>query len=97
MHTRRVGPVAAARTVNETQLRDAILGILRGHAGNAVRLDECCRTVRLVEDLGIGPVRLVDLLVAVESEFGIEITDEEVDWMHTIGDVIRLVETKHAA
>lgn len=83
--------------MNEPELRNTILGILQGHAGSGMALDESSGATRLVEDLGIGPIRLVDFLVAVETEFGIDITDEEVDWMHTIGDVIRLVGNKHAA
>lgn len=43
---------------------------------------------RLMEDLGADSLDKVELIMAIEAEFEIEISDEEADGMHTIHDVV---------
>lgn len=46
---------------------------------------------KIAEDLGADSLDLVDLLMSVEDEFGVEIPDEEVENLHTIGDVVEYI------
>lgn len=48
---------------------------------------------RLVE-YGMDSVRAVDLLVALEDRFGIEISDAEAAGMKTVADIVRCIEAK---
>src|ERR1051326_6664234 len=48
---------------------------------------------RFVEDLGFDSLDSVELLLAFEEEFGIEIPDEEAPRLRTVGDAIRYLET----
>ncbi len=49
---------------------------------------------KIAEDLGADSLDLVDLLMSVEDEFSVEIPDEEVENLHTIGDVVEYI-SKH--
>lgn len=47
-----------------------------------------------VEDLGFDSMDGVELIFAVEDEFGIEISDEIIDNMNTVGDFINLLKDR---
>jgi len=42
-----------------------------------------------VDDLGLDSLDVVDLVMAFEEEFCIEISDEDAEKMKTVGDVIK--------
>ena len=46
---------------------------------------------RLIDDLGFDSLDAVQLTIAVESEFNIEINDEQMRELLTVGDVVNLV------
>ena len=46
---------------------------------------------KIAEQLGADSLDLVDLLMSIEDEFGVEIPDEEVENLHTIGDVVNYI------
>lgn len=47
-----------------------------------------------VEDLGADSLDTVELVMAFEEEFGIEIPDEEAEKLQTVGDAIRYIEER---
>jgi len=49
-----------------------------------------------VEDLGADSLDLVELIMAMEEEFGMEIADEEAEKLRTVQDVINFVSTRAA-
>ena len=46
------------------------------------------------EDLDADSLDIVELVMAIEEEFNLEISDEEVESIRTVGDVVRYLETK---
>ena len=46
----------------------------------------------LVDDLGADSLDVVDLVMAIEDEFGVEIPDREALGIETVGDTIKLIE-----
>jgi len=44
-----------------------------------------------LQDLGADSLDMVDIIMKVEEEFGIEINDEEAEKMHNVQDVINYV------
>lgn len=54
---------------------------------DAVTLDSV-----LLEDLGADSLDLVDLVMTFEDEFDMEIPDEELENIKTVGDIVRFIE-----
>lgn len=46
----------------------------------------------IVDDLEADSLDVVDLIMTLEDEFGIEVPDEQVENFKTVGDVVRFVE-----
>jgi acyl carrier protein len=49
-----------------------------------------------VDDLGADSLDLVELIMAMEEEFGMEIADEEAEKLRTVQDVINFVNSRAA-
>ena len=49
-----------------------------------------------VDDLGADSLDTVELVMALEEEFGIEIPDEDAEKMSSVGDAIKYIESKTA-
>ena len=48
----------------------------------------------ITDDLGADSLDVVDLVMAPEDEFGIEIPEDEVENIKTVGDIIKYIEDK---
>ena len=46
----------------------------------------------IIGDLGADSLDVVDLIMSLEEEFGIEIPDARVEKMKTVGDVVKYIE-----
>lgn len=49
------------------------------------------------KDLGTDSLDEVELIMAIEEEFVMEITDEEAEQLNTVTDIVRLIEKHQAA
>lgn len=47
-----------------------------------------------IEDLGADSLDTVELVMAFEEEFGVEVPDEQAEKLLTVGDVIKYIEEK---
>ncbi|MBP1748939.1 MAG: acpP [Deltaproteobacteria bacterium] len=47
---------------------------------------------KFIDDLGADSLDIVELLMALEDQFGIEVPDEDAEGMQTVGDIIRYIE-----
>jgi len=59
-----------------------------------VRPEEVVPEAHFVDDLGADSLDTVELVMALEEEFGIEIADEDAERMHKIKDVYRYLEER---
>lgn len=59
-----------------------------------VKEEEVTDTASFVDDLGADSLDTVELVMALEEEFGIEIPDEDAEKMATVGDAVRYIESK---
>ena len=46
------------------------------------------------EDLGADSLDIVELVMAFEEEFSVEVPDEDAEKLQTVGDVIKYIEEK---
>ena len=46
----------------------------------------------ILEDFEADSLDVVDMIMSLEDEFGVEVPDEEIENFHTVGDVVRFVE-----
>ena len=46
----------------------------------------------IADDLGANSLDLVDLVMSIEDEFGIEIPEELAESVHTVGDIVDYIE-----
>jgi len=51
---------------------------------------------RFIEDLNADSLDIVELVMGLEDEFGLEISDEEAENIRTVGDAIKFIEEKTA-
>ncbi|HEC70084.1 MAG TPA: acyl carrier protein [Candidatus Omnitrophica bacterium] len=59
-----------------------------------VKAEEVKPESSFVDDLGADSLDTVELVMALEEEFGIEIPDEDAEKMSTVGDAIKYIEEK---
>ena len=49
---------------------------------------------RLIEDLHADSLDIVELVMDMEQEFDVEIPDEELPNVHTVGDIVKYLENR---
>ncbi len=59
-----------------------------------VKEEEVVETASFTEDLGADSLDLVELVMAFEEEFGIDIPDEDVGQIKTVGDSVTFISGK---
>ena len=59
-----------------------------------VKPEEVTPEASFVDDLGADSLDTVELVMALEEEFGIEIPDEDAEKIATVGDSVRYIENK---
>ena len=59
----------------------------------SIEADAITMEAELANDLGINSIELADLVMLCEDKFGIEINDEDIRKVTTVGDVVSYLET----
>ncbi len=57
-------------------------------------IEDMTMETRIGEDLGADSLDVVELLMAIEEEFEVEIPDEDIEALKTIGDVVEYIQNK---
>ena len=76
------------RTEIEARLRDVLVSEL------GLDADKINTAANFEQDLDVDSLGVVELLMAMEDEFGVKIPDDEAEHIHTVGEAIELVHTK---
>ena len=56
-----------------------------------VNADQVVPEAKFIEDLGADSLDTVELIMALEEEFGIEVPDEEAEKLVSVGDIVSTV------
>ncbi len=75
----------AEKTI-EQRVKDIIVEQL------GVNADQVTADAKFIEDLGADSLDTVELVMALEEEFGSEIPDEQAEKLQSVGDVIKYIE-----
>ncbi|MGE4357894.1 MAG: acyl carrier protein [Candidatus Omnitrophota bacterium] len=59
-----------------------------------IKKEEIKETSSFIDDLGADSLDTVELVMALEEEFGIEISDEDAEKIRTVGDAIKYIEER---
>jgi acyl carrier protein len=74
----------------EARVREIIVNEL------GVEAEKVTPEASFVEDLGADSLDTVELVMAFEEEFGMEIPDEDAEQLQTVGDAIKYIEEHQA-
>ena len=74
----------------EQSIEDRIMAIVVEQLG--VKPEQVTPEAKFIEDLGADSLDTVELVMALEEEFGNEIPDEEAEKLTTVGEVIRFID-----
>ena len=59
-----------------------------------VEVDEITADTDIVDDLGADSLDIVDLVMTLEDEFDLEIPDDDVETVRTVGDLVKYLEER---
>jgi acyl carrier protein len=62
-----------------------------------VKIEEVKPEASFIDDLGADSLDTVELIMALEEEFSVEIPDEDAEKMTKVGDAIKYIEDKATA
>ena len=74
-------------------LHDQVREIIANQLG--VETDKVTPEAKFVEDLGADSLDTVELSMAFEEQFGMEIPDEDAEKLRTVGDAVEYISSKH--
>ena len=72
-------------------IEEKVRGIIIEQLG--VDEEEVTPTASFVDDLGADSLDQVELVMALEEEFKLEISDEDAEKIHTVGDAVRYIQS----
>ncbi|SMA52986.1 acyl carrier protein [Helicobacter pylori] len=75
---------------NDTNLFETIRAVIAEQLG--IDVSRVTPEAKFVKDLGVDSLDIVELIMALEERFGIEISDEQAEKIVNVGDVMRYIE-----
>ncbi len=73
-------------------ISEKIKGVIAEQLG--VKSEEVTDQAKFVDDLGADSLDTVELVMALEEEYGVEIPDEDAEKLTTVGEAIKYIEKK---
>ncbi|MBI4040435.1 MAG: acyl carrier protein [Deltaproteobacteria bacterium] len=73
-------------------MEEKVKGIISDQLG--VDMAQVKSSSSLIDDLGADSLDIVELVMAMEEEFGLEIPDEEAEKIKTVNDVVKYINEK---
>ncbi|OHS86567.1 acyl carrier protein [Streptococcus sp. HMSC34B10] len=77
--------------MTEKEIFDRVVTIIQERKGEDFIVTE---NLSLKDDLNADSVDLMEFILTIEEEFGIEISDEEIDNLHSVADVLAVIKNK---
>ncbi len=78
--------------MSDTSIEEKVKSIIVEQLG--VNEEQVVTDAKFIEDLGADSLDTVELVMAFEEEFSIEVPDEEAEKLQAVGDVVKYVESQ---
>jgi len=82
--------------MEENEIFDKIVAIVTPLAKDKEALSNVKRESDFLKDLQVSSARLVDIILAIEDQFDVEVDDSEADKVETVGAAVDLIKAKLA-
>jgi acyl carrier protein len=82
--------------MTEEKILEKVVDILKPYAKDPDALASVSLQTSILSGLKVNSARLVDVVLAFEDAFGIEVADDDADKVETVGDAVRLIQGKLA-
>jgi acyl carrier protein len=92
--TRRNNNVKQVEESDMSDIADRVKKIVIEHLG--VDADKVNEGASFIDDLGADSLDTVELVMAFEEEFGVEIPDDAADTILTVGDAVKFISSAQA-
>ncbi|HVN40644.1 MAG TPA: phosphopantetheine-binding protein [Myxococcota bacterium] len=80
--------------MTKSEIFDRVVKILTPYVKNQEALASVSEKTHILDELKVNSARLVDVVLEFEDAFDIEIADEDVDSVETVGNAVELIEAK---
>ncbi|WP_303942235.1 acyl carrier protein [Streptococcus mitis] len=77
--------------MTDKQIFDRVVMIIQERQGEDFVVTE---NLSLKDDLDADSVDLMEFILTIEDEFGIEISDEEIDNLNSVADVLAIIKNR---
>lgn len=77
--------------MTDREIFDRVVTIIQERKGEDFTITE---NLSLKDDLDADSVDLMEFILTIEDEFGIEISDEEIDHLNSVADVLAVIKNK---
>jgi acyl carrier protein len=80
--------------MSQEEIFEQVVKILTPYVKNQQALDGVAMSTHILDELKVNSARLVDVVLEFEDAFDIEIADEDVDSVETVGNAVELIASK---
>ena len=77
--------------MTDKEIFDRVVTIIQERQGEDFVVTE---NLSLTDDLNADSVDLMEFILTIEDEFGIEISDEEIDNLNSVADVLTIIKNR---
>jgi acyl carrier protein len=79
---------------SEAEVFEKVVKILTPYVKNQEALESVSKETHILDDLKVNSSRLVDVVLQFEDTFDIEVADDDIDSVETVGDCVTLIVQK---
>jgi acyl carrier protein len=90
--TKILTPKQEKPNMSEKSIEEKVRDIIVEQLG--VNPEQVTINASFIEDLGADSLDTVELVMAFEEEFSVEVPDEDAEKLQTVGDVVKYIEEK---
>ena len=80
--------------LSEKEVFEKVVNIVKRFAKDQEALAQVNNDTKILADLKVNSARLVDVILDLETQFDLEVGDDEADRVRTVGDVVHMILAK---